>query len=72
MNLVAENPSFGNDYSDVRPTLMLYENVSHAIYYQPVGSVSKIDEPRQTSYHEFNHCGLNEGFGGFSEAFKVL
>lgn len=36
MNLVAENPSFGNDYSDVRPTLMRYESVSHAIYYQPL------------------------------------
>ncbi len=31
---VAENPSFGADYSFVREGLRRYESVSHAIYYQ--------------------------------------
>ncbi|MBE9639838.1 type II toxin-antitoxin system RelE/ParE family toxin [Salipiger mangrovisoli] len=31
----ADNPSFGVDYSHVRRGLRRYENVSHAIYYQP-------------------------------------
>jgi len=30
----AENPSFGADYSFVRPSLRRYESVSHAIYYR--------------------------------------
>ena len=35
LETVAENPSFGSDYSFIRSGLRRYESVSHAIYYQP-------------------------------------
>lgn len=35
LKIVAENPSFGTDYNDIRPGLHRYESVSHSIYYQP-------------------------------------
>lgn len=38
MAVVADNPSFGADYSFVRDDLRRYECVSHAIYYRKTPS----------------------------------
>ena len=35
LRTIANNPSFGADYSDVSPNLRRAEHVSHAIYYRP-------------------------------------
>jgi toxin ParE1/3/4 len=38
MAVVADNPSFGADYSFVRDDLRRYECISHAIYYRRTAS----------------------------------
>ncbi|WOE73754.1 type II toxin-antitoxin system RelE/ParE family toxin [Alterisphingorhabdus coralli] len=38
LETVAENPSFGSDYSYIRAGLRRYTSVSHAIYYQSLDS----------------------------------
>ncbi len=35
LEIIAENPSFGADYNDIKSQLRRYESRSHAIYYQP-------------------------------------
>ncbi|MEP5730851.1 MAG: type II toxin-antitoxin system RelE/ParE family toxin [Sulfitobacter sp.] len=34
LSTLAENPSFGSDYSDIRETLRRAESMAHSIYYQ--------------------------------------
>lgn len=33
LQTLAENPSFGSDYGDIRPALRRSESVAHSIYY---------------------------------------
>ena len=42
IDTIAENPSFGSDYSFVRDGLRRYESVSHAIHFQRIAESVRV------------------------------